>query len=358
VRTRYAVRVAALAVVATITTTLAGVVGTTESAAAPLDPITSSGRVHAAATAGDGSAVTGLTVRDGRHLVLHVHSTAMKKDIDVDVQRPADPSVPRPVLYLLNGSGGGTDGDSWTTMTRVLQFLSDKNANIVQPIGGAWSAYTDWLRDDPVLGRNKWTTFFTEELPPLVDAALGTDGRNAIAGLSMAGESVLALAIAKPGLYRSVASYSGCAQTSDPLGQRVVETEISVWGHGNPDNMWGPAGGPLWAANDPYLHAAQLRGVRLFISAGSGLPGPYDTLDSPYLTYGASGSPDALANEILVGGLIEAGVNACTHHLQTKLDQLGVPATYDYTPTGTHSWGYWQDAFERSWPVLAAGMGV
>ncbi|MGF6888077.1 diacylglycerol O-acyltransferase/trehalose O-mycolyltransferase [Nocardia sp. GAS34] len=356
--TRYAMRAAALAVVATITSTLAGVTGIAESVAAPVDPIISSGHVLAAATAADGSAITGLTVQDKRHLVLHVHSAAMRKDVDVDVQRPADTSVPRPVLYLLNGSGGGTDGDSWSTMTYVMGFLNDKNANIVQPMGGAWSAYTDWLRDDPVLGRNKWTTFFTEELPPLVDAALGDNGRNAIAGLSMAGESVLALAIHKPGLYRGIASYSGCAQTSDPLGQRVVQTEISTWGHGDPDNMWGPPGSPLWAANDPYLHAEQLRGTRLFISAGSGLPGKHDTLDSPFLSYGAGHTPGTLANEIVLGGLIEAGVNACTHNLQSRLDQLGIPATYDYTPTGTHSWGYWNDAFIKSWPVLVAGLGL
>ena len=62
--------------------------------------------------------------------------------------------------------------------------------------------------------------------------------------------------------------------------------------------------------------------------------------------------------DVALGGLIEAGVNACTHHLQQRLDQLNIPATYDYTPTGTHSWGYWQDAFEKSWPVLASGLGI
>ncbi len=347
-------RVAALAVVATLT---AVVITATGSAAAPIDPITSSGRPAATVSAPDGSTVTKLTVRDARHLTLQVHSAAMRRDIAVDVQRPADSSARRPVLYLLNGSGGGTDGDSWATTTHVLQFLGDKNVNVVQPLGGAWSVYTDWIKDDPTLGRNKWTTFFTRELPPVIDAALDADGRNAIAGLSMAGESVFALSIAKPGLYRSVASYSGCAQTSDPLGQREIKTMVEVWGHGNPANMWGPDDSPLWAANDPYVHADQLRGVKIFISAGSGLPGPHDTLDSPFLTYGFSRSPDTLANQILLGGLIEAGVNACTHHLQQRLDQLAIPATYDYTPTGTHSWGYWQDAFEKSWPVLASGLG-
>ncbi|MQY22262.1 alpha/beta hydrolase [Nocardia macrotermitis] len=349
-------RVAALAVVTTLT---AAVVTTaTGSATPPPDPITSSGRSAATVNAPDGSRITKLTVHDTRRLTVQVHSAAMRRDIAVDVQRPADTSTPRPVLYLLNGSGGGSDGDSWATMTHVLQFLTDKNVNVVQPIGGAWSVYTDWIKDDPTLGRNKWTTFFTRELPPLIDAALATDGRNAIAGLSMAGESVFALSIARPGLYRAIASYSGCAQTSDPLGQQEIKTMVSFWGHGNPANMWGPDNSPLWAANDPYVHAEKLRGTKIFISAGTGLPGQHDTLDSPYLTYGFTRTPDTLANQILLGGLIEAGVNACTHHLQERLDQLGIPATYDYTATGTHSWGYWNDAFVRSWPVLASGLGI
>ncbi len=343
---------------ATIITACAVTVGIGTASAAPDDPITASGRLPDSPVAPDGSKITNVEIRDHRHLSLSVHSTAMSSDITVDVQRPADTSAPRPVLYLLNGSGGGEDQATWGTRTTTLQFLDDKNVNVVQPIGGAWSMYTDWINDDPVLGRNKWKTFLTAELPPLVDAALGTTGANAIAGLSMAGNSVLELAISKPDLYRSVASYSGCAQTSDPLGRQVVSEMIKIWGHADPVNMWGPATSPLWAANDPYLHADRLRGVNMFISAGNGMPGPYDTVDSKYLTYGYATGEEAVADQILVGGLIEAGVNACTRNFQNRLGQLEIPATFDFTANGTHSWGYWQDAFEKSWPVLAQGMGV
>ncbi|MFJ1457332.1 alpha/beta hydrolase [Nocardia sp. N2S4-5] len=355
--TKYLVRGAAIAAVTAVTAALSAAIGA-PAGAAPVDPVTASGQPAASPVTPDGSRIASFTVHDPRHLTLRVFSGAMNKQITVDVQRPADTSVSRPVLYLLNGSGGGEDLDTWNSMTDTLRFLGDKNANIVQPIGGAWSLYTDWVADDPVLGRNKWSTFLTEELPPLIDAALAADGRNAIVGLSMAGDSVLALAIAKPGLYRSVASYSGCAQTSDPLGQRVVKTMVEVWGHGDPANMWGPDNSPLWAANDPYVHAERLRGLNLFVSAGNGLPGPHDTLDSPFLTYGSTRSPETLANQILLGGLIEAGVNACTRNLQNRLNDLGIPATYDFTANGTHSWGYWQDAFKQSWPVLADGLGL
>jgi diacylglycerol O-acyltransferase/trehalose O-mycolyltransferase len=27
-------------------------------------------------------------------------------------------------------------------------------------------------------------------------------------------------------------------------------------------------------------------------------------------------------------------------------------------PTGTHSWGYWEDDLHNSWPMLARSMGI
>jgi S-formylglutathione hydrolase FrmB len=318
------------------------------------DPIMRSGRLLAAPLAPDGSSISTFVIRDGRTLSLMVHSAAMNKDVRVDVQRPADTTKPRPALYLLNGAGGGEDTATWTHNTDVLKFLATKNVNVVQTIGGAWSYYTDWRARDPRLGVNKWKTFLIDELPPLVNAALGTNGVNAIAGLSTSGTTVLQLPEAAPHLYRAVAAYSGCAQISDPVGYRFINLAVETWGGGDTRNMYGRYGDPMWAANDPYLHADQLRGLDLFISSGSGLPGPYDTFDGPHALRGTTG----LADQLLLGGVIEAGVNYCSHNLQRKLDALGIPATYDFTPAGTHSWGYWQDAFNKSWPVLAKGLGL
>ncbi|KZM72622.1 esterase family protein [Nocardia terpenica] len=319
------------------------------------DPVISSGSLLADPKAPDGSHITKATMQDSRNIRLYVYSAAMDETYPVDVQRPADASAPRPTLYLLNGAGGGVDSATWDQRAPdALHFLADKDVNVVQPIGGAWSYYTDWRAPDPTLGVNKWKTFFTEELPPLIDGALGTDGVNAIAGLSTSGTSVLQLPIAKPGLYKSVAAYSGCAQISDPTGYTFVKLAVNVWGGGNVDNMYGPENDPMWAANDPYVHADQLRGLNLFISAGSGLPGKWDTLDGPYALPG----PYGLGNQLLIGGVIESAVDYCSHNLQAKLNQLGIPATYDFTTTGTHSWGYWHDALIQSWPVLAQGLGL
>ncbi|WP_425569823.1 alpha/beta hydrolase [Rhodococcus olei] len=318
------------------------------------DPVIRSAQPEVRATAPDGSRFESLTVASGNRLMLHVYSAAMHATIPVDVQRPADAGAARPVLYLLNGGGGGEDSATWRVRTDAEAFLADKNVNVVSPIGGRWSYYADWKNVDPVLGNNKWTTFLTRELPPVVDAALGTNGVNAIAGLSSSATAVLQMAIAAPHLYRGVASYSGCAQTSDPIGQQFVKLTVETWGGGNTVNMWGPPDDPLWAANDPYVHADGLRGLDLYISNGNGLPGRYDTPDGP----GIDGSSRVLAQQIAVGGVIEAATNYCTHRLAEKLAQLGIPATFNFRDSGTHSWGYWQDDLKYSWPILARSLGI
>ncbi|MEV6072603.1 alpha/beta hydrolase family protein [Nocardia sp. NPDC052001] len=310
--------------------------------------------VPAQAAPDGGSAITGSWALDGRTVQLRVHSAAMNTDIMVNVQRPPDTSASAPTLYLLNGGGGGQDSATWQRNTDVLGFLADKNVNVVQPIGGRWSYYTDWRAPDPRLGVYKWKTFLTEELPPLIDAEFHTNGVNALAGLSTSGTSVLQLPIAAPGLYRAVAAYSGCAQISDPIGRQFVKTAVEGWGGGNTVNMYGPDDDPMWAANDPYVHADQLRGTALFVSTGTGVPGMYDVYNGQYMQSG----PRGFVNQLVIGGVLEAAVNWCTHNLQTRLADLAIPATFDFQPTGTHSWGYWKDALVRSWPMLAAGLGV
>ncbi|MET8428661.1 alpha/beta hydrolase family protein [Nocardia sp. NPDC004860] len=291
--------------------------------------------------------------KDGRTWHLKVYSAAMGQDIPVDVQRPADESQAAPNLYMLNGLDGGLGTASWNAQTNALGFLADKQVNVIQPIGGRGSYYTDWIKDDPQLGRNKWTTFFTQELPPLLDAALGSTGLNALAGLSTSGTSVLQLAEAQPGLWKSVAAYSGCAQIADPMGKQFLKFAVETWAGGKTENMYGPDNSPLWTANDPVINAEKLRGTQLYISSGSGIPLMKDV---EYYTKSAPG-PQGDIN-LALGMIIEGGVNACTHNLKDKLDSINIPATYQFDPVGTHYWPYWETALHDSWPLLASGMGI
>ncbi|MFB8008515.1 alpha/beta hydrolase [Nocardia sp. NPDC056000] len=301
------------------------------------------------------------TAGTGRLLQITVYSPAMDRDIALQVLRPVDTATPAPTLYLLNGAGGGEDAASWVAQTDLNGFFADKQVNIVVPMEGAFSYYTDWQQDDPGLGkllgnngRNKWATFLTEELPPVIDHAFGTNGVNGLAGISMAGTSVLDLAIAAPELYRTVAAYSGCAMTSDPLGQSFINFVISLGG-GRAQNMWGPLNGPEWRAHDVLLNADRLPRIPMYISSGTGLPGPHDVLADPTVRQNTK----TLANQMMVGGGIEAATNYCTARLAERTNALGRnDITYNLDAPGTHSWGYWQDELHRSWPVLGPALGL
>lgn len=290
---------------------------------------------------------------EGRILHLLIYSPSMRKSFPVDVLRPADASRPRPVLYLLNGLDAGESDASWTAQTDALEWLADKNVNVVQPIGGRGSYYADWAKRDPKLGVLKWKTFLTEELPPLIDTAVRSNGRNAIAGISTSGTSVLQLAEAKPSLYKAVAAYSGCAQIADPMGHQFVDLSVLKTG-GDIANMYGPEGDPRWAANDPVVNAEKLRGLALYVYSGNGIPGPHDAMDGPHTLPGPSG----WLNQVVVGGAIEAATNACTRNLQSSLARLNIPATFDLRSNGTHSWGYWEQALKNSWPTLARALAA
>ncbi|WP_414731724.1 alpha/beta hydrolase [Williamsia sp.] len=305
--------------------------------------------VASADPAVEGARVTSLVQLDGNLWEITVHSPSMDRDIPFQLIRPAG-GAGAPTLYLLNGAGGGEDGANWLAQTDAREFFADKFVNVLIPSKGIGSYYTDWIAEDPTVGRPMWTTFLTTELPSVIDDALATDGRNAIAGLSMSATSVLDLAISAPGLYRSVASYSGCAQTSTPLGQAAVRGIVLTASGGNADNMWGPATSPLWVERDPYVNAEKLRGLSLYLSSGSGAAGRYDTPESQ-----APGAPP-VENQIIVGGALEAATRYCTEAMADRLRELDIPAEIHLPTEGTHSWLYWQDELHRSWPTIEAGL--
>ncbi|MGW4366621.1 alpha/beta hydrolase [Nocardia takedensis] len=317
----------------------------------PVDPGITSVRLAGdiSATSPDGSFIADIARGTQGEIDLGVYSAAMDSVIPIKVLPARDSTRPAPTLYLLNGASGGDAGSSWLDQTDVPEFFADKHVNIVIPIGGAGSYFTDWLRPDPVLGRMAWTTFLTRELPPIIDTALNTTKANAIAGISMAATSVFQLAIAAPGLYRAIGSYSGCIRTSDPLGQAMVAAVVARW-NGDALNMWGPPQDPAWTVNDPFVNAEKLRGTTIYVSTGTGIPGHLDTLQA------VSADSTQLTWQLLIGSPMEWVIAACTAQLRDRLSQLNIPAVVDMRPTGTHSWGYWGEDLHKSWPVLEAAL--
>ncbi len=267
---------------------------------------------------------------------MDVYSPAMGQVVSSRVIRA--PGGPAPTLYLLTGIGGGLDGISWWDDTDVRDFFADKHVNVVMPIGGAYSMYTDWVAEDPVVGRGRWQTFLTRELPAALDPHLGGTGRNAIAGVSMSGASALDLAIQAPDQYDAVASYSGCPWSADPAGIGLITAQL-VRGGANPGNMWGFPGGAGWQAHDDFAHAGALAGKTVYLSAATGAPGPIDDGGWPFPP-------------------VEAIASSCTAAFAGRLAQIGIPAIHVNRPEGSHTWGQFEADLHDSWPYLANALGA
>ncbi|NUS93828.1 MAG: esterase family protein, partial [Nocardia sp.] len=144
--------------------------------------------------------------------------------------------------------------------------------------------------------------------------------------------------------YTAVAGYSACPDTG--LATGAVQFSIMTRG-GNPDNMWGPGGGPDWAAHDPALMLDRLRGKTLFLSTGTGLPGPHELELKPQLP-----------ENIVLGGPIEFAVDTCVIAFEHRARAAGLPIRVDYSPVGTHSWSYWNDHLQASWPTIGPAIGA
>lgn len=274
---------------------------------------------------------------------IYVESSAMGRTIQVDVLHPAG-GGPRASYYLLDGLDPGVGQSTWTNATDAETFFLGKNLNVVLPVGGQAGYYTDWQRDDPHFGRYRWETFLTRELPPIIDAEFDGDGVNGIGGLSMGGNAAFILAARNPWLYQAVAGYSACPDTG--LATGGIMFSIANRG-GNPLNMWGAPGSPAWAEHDPALMTDRLRGKAIYLSTGTGVPGPHELELKPQLP-----------ENIVLGGPVEVGINLCTASFDRKLRASGIGARIDYSPTGTHSWSYWRDMLHASWPTIGPALGA
>lgn len=288
--------------------------------------------------------------RDDRWERLYIVSAAMRRVVPVDVLIGTG-SEPRPTLYLLDGVEAQPTSD-WITKGGAREFFSNKQVDVVLTSGGVGSMYSDWQRYDAKLGLNRWETFLTEELPPIVEEHLNGNGHRAIAGVSMGAQGAMMLAARHPGLYRAAAGMSGCYSTADEVGRAVTRITVGSRG-GDVENLWGPPASPEWTAHDTLLGAESLRGTTLYLSAATGLP------TAPDLASIAQ-SPNILEALRLAGGgvALEAGARDCTARFADRLTQLEIPATVDYIPTGLHNWPDFAAQLPPAWQTLAESLGV
>src|SRR5262249_32285097 len=100
-------------------------------------------------------------------------------------------------------------------------------------------------------------------------------------------------------------------------------------------------------AHDPYSLADKLRGVSLYMSAGSGTEGSFDK---------PSDVPGFSTN--LTGTGLEILSRLTTQNLAAKLNKLTIAAPAEFRASGTHSWPYWDFEMRSSWPQAASALGV
>jgi len=286
-----------------------------------------------------GARITDIQRINDRWDKVSVFSPAMNKVIVNDVYKA--PGGGAPTFYLLPGIDGGDNLDpgtsfapgtkSWFGMTDIQGFFANKYVNVVSPLGGQFSWWTDWIGDPA----KQYQTYMTRELPPLINATYNTNGRNAVGGLSSTGGTAIGYAVQAPGLFQAVASYSGFPASSDPqAAQQIALTLMS--GGASADAMWGPQGGPLWIAHDPSRNADKLRGVAVYAAASGGGQGAVDRL------------PEGFGNNF-AGGFIEGIVAENTRRFADALRTAGVPVNYVVRPEGSHTWGLFESEMQESW---------
>lgn len=265
-------------------------------------------------------------VPDTRFVRLWVSSPAMNRIVPVEILRSGSHEGPKPRLYLLDGVDSPTPS-GWFLPGDIGRVVGNRNVDLVMVQGADASLYADWLRDDPVLGRNQWETFVTDELPRALDPRLGAPTRTGIAGLSMGGGAAAALAVRHPEKYEAVGSLGGCYSAADDIGYLLTKVTVETRG-GAMDNLWGARNSAAYAEHDVIRHAEKLRGKTLYFSSATGIPGPGEW---------AGHNGDLL--RFTQGAALEQAVHACTVKLDRRLDEVGVDARVDYFPTGLHNWG-------------------
>lgn len=297
-----------------------------------------------------GAAVTKVDWLSERRVALWVNSPAMGTPIQVQILLARDwnvnPSASFPSVWMLDGLRATDNENAWTYETDAESFYADKNVNVILPVGGQSSFYSDWLQPDN--GKNyQWETFLTKELPPILEKDWRTTQTRGVVGLSMGGTSAMFLTARNPGFFKFAASLSGILTTTSLGMPQAIQFAMTDAGGYNSAAMWGPPSNPQWAAHDPYALAEKLKGVSLYVSSGSGTTGPYD---QPSEIPGVSTNYAGMGLEILA--------RLTSQTFATKLNQLGIPAQVNYRPSGTHSWPYWQFELHQLWPQLANAIGV
>ncbi|MBN9645267.1 alpha/beta hydrolase-fold protein [Corynebacterium mendelii] len=283
-------------------------------------------------------------------LALFINSQAMPGEpIQVQLLLARDwysnPTQKFPSVWMLDGMRATDEESGWTLHTNIEQFYADKNVNVVLPVGGTASFYTDW--NEPDNGRHyMWESFLLNELPAVLANGYRANGQRAIEGLSMGGTAAINLAEHRPDMFNFVGSFSGYLDTTSSGMFMAIDRALNEE-HFHAAKMWGPEGTQRWIDNDPKLGIEALNGKTVYVSAGNGRD-----------DYGQDGSvAEAPANE--AGKGLEIIARMTSETFAKRAEKVpGVNLVTKFRPSGVHAWPYWQFEMAQAWPYVADSLGL
>jgi S-formylglutathione hydrolase FrmB len=272
---------------------------------------------------------------DPRLQELTLQTPALSAPTGVRVLLPAGydahPHRRYPVLYLLHGAVD--DYRSWTDKGDAEAITAGSDLIVVMPDSGPTLGYVDWFNGG-AFGAPAWETYHVDELIPWIDRRYRTiptrDGR-AIAGLSMGGGGAMHDAADHPDTFVYAAGYSPAVNLRDPA--LIALNQLGVGSDGQPSPAYGPYATEevRWHGENPLDLAANLRGMRLALRTGNGMPGG---------EFGGTGDP------------IEESVHRMAVAMHARLTKLGIDHVFEDYGNGSHSWPYWQKDLRTELPLL------
>ena len=285
-----------------------------------------------------------------RHLMVYIKSQAMPDKLQkVQMLLARDyyenPDKTFPEVWALDGLRARDDESGWTIETNIESFYADKNVNVVMPVGGESSFYSDWKEEDN--GQHyMWETFLTKELIPIMQKQFRSNDKRAVVGISMGGTAAVNLAERNPHLFDFVGSFSGYLDTTTTgMPEAITAAQIDA-GNFDSQKMWGPLYSQDWIDHDPKLGTENLKDMTVYVSSGSGRDD--------------FGQKDSVAKgpANLAGIGLEVISRMSTQTFERYSRNEGVKTVAKYRPSGVHSWEYWQFEMTQAFPYIADSFGL
>lgn len=298
----------------------------------------------------DGVSIDRVEWLGDRRVAVYIRSKVMpEQPVQVQILLARDwysnPSATFPEVWALDGQRASETESGWTLYTNIQQFFADKNVNVILPVGGESSFYSDWQK--PNNGKNyKWESFLTGELPSVLQRMYRSNGQRAILGLSMGGTGAMNIAEHHPEMFNFAGSFSGYLDTTSTMMPTLISGALQEVGGYDATAMWGPKGTQGWTDHDPKTNIEALRGKTIYVSAGNGSD-----------DFGKLGSVATEPSNAAGVGL-EVAARMTTETFVNRANQLGIPVISVFRPSGVHNWPYWQFELTQAWPHIADALAL